>query len=128
MQIAKHKAKTLIGKEYRGTFSYVELEGQLIPVIYTIDDLNDLNTVEYHRILPETLNEWTGFYDYNGDEIYENDRVKSRFGDVFDSIVIWNDEEGRYQIKYLQYTNKENLHLTMRNANDFIIANDLETN
>ena len=72
----------------------------------------DLSHYEYAKVKPETIGQFTGLIDKNGNEIYEGDLVQHDAWD-YPFEVIFNDEKARFVCKLqtglTQYINCERL-------------------
>ena len=58
----------------------------------------DLSHYEYAKVKPETISQFTGLFDKNGNEIYEGDLVKHDIWD-YPFEIIFNDEKARFVCK-----------------------------
>jgi len=58
----------------------------------------DLSHYEYAKVKPETIGQFTGLIDKNGNEIYEGDLVQHDAWD-YPFEVIFNDEKARFVCK-----------------------------
>lgn len=50
------------------------------------------------EVVPESVGQFTGLLDALGKEIYENDFVRFEYGRI--AIVLWNEEESAFCIKF----------------------------
>ena len=81
-----------------------------------------------YDVIPETVGQFTGAYDFNGNEIYEGDICEVFVDDVMYLIVIlWDEENLRLECFYLN-GRKSFVKLTRSTCKNFYVVGNVHDN
>lgn len=99
------RGKRVDTKEWAYGYYFMGFTG--IPYILVLHD-HILRMTEFYEIIPETLGQSTGFFDYGGKKIFEGDILCANTGVKWDNgihseylqyaQVVYNDQKARFEI------------------------------
>ena len=98
MRTIKFRGKRIDGGGWVVGFYQPHANGKVV----FIGDYSGLTDIpKLHKVIPESVGQWTGLVDMDMAEAYEKDVVDVYFqdGDVERAVLIWDANRFRYQLK-----------------------------
>jgi len=63
-----------------------------------------INMMHHSEVIPESVHRFTGLYDFHKIEMWEGDKFENEDDSDGFLLVVWNEEEARFQVDVYGYT------------------------